>query len=63
MLSCASAGDTVSSDQLEGSRPDHLWRAGAGGHLSCPAGEEHPNTLPLRKDAPHYQEKRGTLRL
>lgn len=54
-------GDTVSSDKLEGSGPDHLWRACAGRHFSCPAGKEHSYSLPLRKDAPHYQEKRGTL--
>lgn len=56
-------GDTIVADQLEGCRPDHLWRAGARGHLSCSEGEEHPDALLVRKDAPHYQEKRGTLRL
>lgn len=56
-------GDPVSSDQLEGSWPDHLRRAGAGRHLSCPAGQEHSQPLPLRTDAPHYQEERRALRL
>lgn len=61
MFSCASAGDSVSFDQLEGSRPDHLWRAGAGGNLSCSAGEEHSHALPLRQDAAYYQEKGRAL--
>lgn len=56
-------GDPVSSDQLEGSWPDHLRRTGAGRHLSCPAGQEHSQPLPLRTDAPHYQEERRALRL
>lgn len=61
VLSCAPAGNPVSSDQLEGSWLDHLWRVGFGGHLSCPEGKEYPYTLPLREDATHNQEKRGTL--
>lgn len=61
IISCSSAGDSVSFDQLEGSRPDHLWRACAGGNLSCSAGEEHSYTLPLRQDAAYYQEKGRTL--
>lgn len=63
MFSRTSAGDSVTVDQLEGSRPDHLRRARAGGNLSCPAGQEHSYSLPLRQDAAYYQEKGRTLRL
>lgn len=55
------AGDTISSDQLEGSRPDHLRRACSGRNLSCTESKELSYPVPLRKDAPHYQEKGGTL--
>lgn len=61
IVSCTPAGDPVSFDQLEGCRPDHLWRACAGGNLSCSAGKEHSYSLPLWQDAAYYQEKRRAL--